>query len=173
MNNICLISKAKQFATEKHKNQVRKFSGEPYVNHPIRVSQLVLKYSKEDNLSKMVAAALLHDTVEDTDTTYAEIQKEFGPAVAVLVKELTSEPDIKESKAEYLSNKMFMMSDQALLIKLADRLDNVTGIKNTPVEFSQRYIKETKIILESLFCSRTQMSSEHFKLFSEIIKEIS
>ena len=87
-----LILKAIEFASRKHKGQVRKVSGGKYITHPLLVSYLVAQYKTSKNLETLICAALLHDTVEDTKTTYTEILKGFGIEVAQLVFELTSDP---------------------------------------------------------------------------------
>jgi GTP diphosphokinase / guanosine-3',5'-bis(diphosphate) 3'-diphosphatase len=163
-----MIAKAKSFAIEKHKGQKRKFSDERYVEHSIRVAKTVLGSKDSHELDTLVAAALLHDVVEDTKTKVEEIQNIFGDKVACLVEELTSRKGIrKEEKAEYLSEKMLKMSSWALVIKLADRLDNVSGIEYTSKDFKERYSKETREILSKLESERT-LSDTHKKLIEQI-----
>jgi (p)ppGpp synthase/HD superfamily hydrolase len=100
-----------------------------------------------------MTAAFLHDTVEDTPTTLMEIKNKFGNLVASLVKELTSDSDkIKKlGKTEYLSNKMTEeLTDYALVLKLADRLDNVSDFPKATASFVEKYKKETNSILNKL-----------------------
>lgn len=146
---INLVEKATVFATEKHIKQFRKFNGEPYVEHPKRVAQTVSAITFND---KLVAAALLHDTIEDTDTTYEEIVTEFGAEVADLVRDLTSDKEeIKiVGKDIYLTEKMNKMNPDALLIKLADRLDNVSDLTMKNEEWSRAYAVQTNYILTNL-----------------------
>ena len=122
-----LILKALEFAKEKHKNQIRKVSKAEYVTHPIAVSYLLASYKKSKNMEYLLCAALLHDTLEDTDTTIEEIKDIFGEFVSNLVVELTSDPnEIKNiGKNEYLKNKLLKISSYALTIKLVDRLSNI------------------------------------------------
>ena len=81
---MSLIKKAQSFANNAHEGQVRKYGGEPYIDHPIRVAMLLIEFIP--NISEeMVAAALLHDVLEDTDTTLDDLIVEFGYAVAHLV----------------------------------------------------------------------------------------
>lgn len=163
-----MIAEAKKFAIEKHKGQKRKFSDERYVEHPIRVAKTVLGSKDSHELDTLVAAAFLHDVVEDTKTKVEEIRSIFGDKVASLVSELTSKDGIrKEEKAEYLSEKMLKMSSWALVIKLADRLDNVSGIEDTNIDFKERYSKETREILSKLESERT-LSDTHKKLIEQI-----
>jgi len=168
-----LISKAKELATSKHEGQFRKFSGEPYVQHPLRVAQTVLRYKNSKELDKLMVAAILHDTVEDTDTTIEEIRELFGDLVASLVEELTSDSvKAKENKSLYLSDKMISMSSWALVIKLSDRLDNVSDLRHVNKSFRQKYIKETKYILSRLIVDRNYLSITHIQLINDILKEV-
>ena len=81
-----LVEKALQFATAAHEGQVRKYTGEPYIIHPVEVMEIVKTVSND---TAMHAAALLHDVVEDTDVTIEDIIREFGDDVAQLVDDLT------------------------------------------------------------------------------------
>jgi len=122
-----LVIKALQFAAQKHKGQERKGSGLPYVTHPVIAAYLLAKYKKSKRFDELVAAAILHDTLEDTDTNFIELASEFTPLIASLVLELTSdEEQIKlVGKNEYLKKKMLGMSSYGLLLKLVDRLSNI------------------------------------------------
>jgi HD domain/Cytidylyltransferase-like len=161
---------ALQFATQAHAGQTRA-GGEPYVNHPIRVADSIKQYKQSHNLDALINAALLHDTVEDTDTTHEILHDLFGGLVASLVKELTSDPEQikKMGKAQYLAHKMAAMSSYALVIKLADRLDNVKDITTarTP-EWRQKYKKETEHILN--YIEKTRALSNTHKIFIDLIR---
>lgn len=168
-----LVSQAKELAILKHAGQFRKFSGEAYVQHPMRVAQTILRYKSSRELDKLMIAALLHDTVEDTDTTIEEIKFQFGDLVASLVSELTSEKDLKrEDKATYLSEKMVSMTSWGLVIKLADRLDNVSDLRHVNKSFRQKYVLETRIIISNLVLKREYLSATHIQLITDILKEI-
>ena len=131
MNHTPEIKKALQFAARKHDGQIRVTSGEkslPYVTHLFSAALLVAEDGASDGI---VIATLLHDTLEDTDTTRAEIAEAFGESVAELV-EAVSEPkekegkklDWKERKIAYLEN-IAHASDGGLLISIADKIDNI------------------------------------------------
>lgn len=156
-------AKALAFAINKHSGQTRKFSGKAYVSHPISVAKRLKKFTSDSNL---IAAAYLHDTVEDTDTTLDEIKTEFNARVASIVKELTSSGDgIKElGKQEYLARKMGSMSTDALTLKLTDRLDNVSDAGSA--KFKSKYGKETRFILDRLEAGT--LSGTHKKIIKEI-----
>lgn len=158
-----MLQKSIKFATEKHKGQFRKVSGKPYVTHPIEVSQLVSKFKSSKKIEELQVAAVLHDTLEDTETSFVELASEFSPLVASLVLELTSDPVLvqKLSKKEYLKKKMLGMSSYGLLIKLCDRLSN---IKDSPTEKAK---KDTKEILDFLKVER-KLSQSHLSVISEI-----
>lgn len=159
---------ARSIAQDKHSYQYRKFSNEPYFKHPSRVADIVSKFTKDDNI---ISAAYLHDVLEDTKTSEKELNAVFGPKILNYVKELTSvkKEIVKIGKADYLLNKMNKMSSGALLIKLADRLDNVSDFKHASRKFINKYIKETFYILEHLSCS---LKSEHKKLIKEIVTQL-
>lgn len=169
---MSLFLEAKELATIAHKGQFRKFSNEAYVEHPKRVAQTVLKYKESKQIEDLMIAAVLHDTIEDTYVKLEMIQERFGDLVASLVLELTSDEDITGSqKAEYLSVKMKNMSSWALVIKLADRLDNVSDLRHVNKSFRQKYIKETRYILSRLI-EETDLSMTHLQLIHDILKEV-
>jgi (p)ppGpp synthase/HD superfamily hydrolase len=169
-------AEALRFATRAHAGQFRS-DGSPYVKHPERVASFVRKFKKSKNLDALISAAFLHDTLEDTNTTHEDLEKLFGGLVASLVKELTSDKEkIKEiGKTDYLAQKMAKMSSWALVIKLADRLDNVQDIATakTP-EWRRKYRAETESVLDRLAKDR-QLSKTHKRIIRAIrmkLKEI-
>ena len=140
---------AEQYSMMCHHGQVRKFTGEPYYEHPMRVSML----ASEFNLPTVsVIVGWLHDTVEDTEATIEKIKQLFGVEVSSLVQELTSDKSEqnKMGNTQYLINKMKNMSNQAFTIKLLDRLDNVDNIINAPEKFAKKYYLETKEIITAV-----------------------
>jgi (p)ppGpp synthase/HD superfamily hydrolase len=167
-------SDALAFATKAHSGQTRS-DNTPYVEHPQRVAKTILDFKKSKNLDQLISAAYLHDTIEDTDTTFEDLKKMFGGLVAEIVMELTSDKEkIKElGKTEYLAQKMTGMSSYSLAIKLADRLDNVSDLKTakTP-EFRERYRKETETILDRIEKSRV-LSGTHKKIIGLIRNKLS
>ena len=130
--DIKIIQKAYDYAKAKHGDQLRK-SGEPYIIHPVQVAYTLSSLGMDDNT---ICAALLHDVLEDTDTTYADLEKEFNSEVAYMVDGVT-----KLSKLQYASveeqqvenyRKMFLAMGKdirVILIKLADRLHNMRTLK--------------------------------------------
>lgn len=148
------------FARERHKGQYR-YDGSEYVEHPIRVSEIVRKYKPSTNANILAAGAILHDVLEDTYTSYKELQDKFGEVVASLVMEVTSSTYVPKliGKQLYLAHKMRYMSSYALVIKLADRLDNLSDITSLPEEklkktffdsiYMINYIENKRILTES------------------------
>ena len=170
-NNISKrLEKTIDYATKMHEGQTR-LNGEPYINHPLHVVQNVLKYKKSKNIEELLMAACLHDIIEDTEATYYDITSKFGPMVASLVLELTTDEDMKNAlgKKQYLSIKMRNMSSWALVIKLCDRLDNVNDLINcNNEEFKNKYINETICILNYLIINR-ELSKTHLTIIEQII----
>jgi guanosine-3',5'-bis(diphosphate) 3'-pyrophosphohydrolase len=123
-----MILKAIEFATKKHEGQSRRGTGEPYIVHPIMVSYILAQYKQSKNIDELICSALLHDTLEDTDTTFNEIVNEFTPLVASLVMELTSDETLisQIGKNEYLKIKLCGISNYGLILKFADRLGNIS-----------------------------------------------
>lgn len=162
------------YATKAHAGQTRS-DGTPYIEHPKSVAKSVETYKKSHNLDALISAAYLHDTIEDTDTTHEDLEKMFGGLVASLVKELTSDKNkIAEiGKSKYLAQKMAAMSSYALVIKLADRLDNVKDITTakTP-EWRRKYKRETEEVLDYIKSNRV-LSVTHKKIISLIHQKLS
>ena len=172
--NKNLIKKAKKFAEKQHKGQYRKFDKEPYVNHPKRVANIVKQYKNSKEINKLVAAALLHDTIEDTSTTEKQLRRKFGKLVSSLVKELSSDKEdmkAKGGKRKYLAHKTQNMSSWALVIKLADRLDNVSDFETASPEFVKNYRKQTNYILDELEKNR-KLSDTQKRLINDIRKKM-
>ena len=148
-----LVLKAKMFAKEKHKGQIRKFEQLPYFIHPKRVAHILYQFKVSAKINELVAAAYLHDVLEDTDSSYEELKKYFGKFVADIVMQLTSDKQLvsKIGKAKYLADKMISMTSYALTLKLADRIDNVNRLRFMGDEkFQSKYLIETKYIIERL-----------------------
>ena len=156
---MAVVQKAFEFANEAHRN-VRRRSGEPYMLHPIAVAQIVV-----DDIGlgyKSIAAALLHDVVEDTDYTVEDIQREFGDKIASLVDGLTKIKNVLDTEQKNLDSDRSQQSLQAenfkrilltlnddvrvVLIKLADRLHNCRTIEHMPEHKRDKILSETMFI---------------------------
>jgi guanosine-3',5'-bis(diphosphate) 3'-pyrophosphohydrolase len=127
------ILDAAKFASEKHAAQKRKgVAAEPYVNHLIEVAQLVASSSGELDV-KMVMAAFLHDTIEDTGTTAEELEQAFGSDVTSLVLELTDDKSLPNQVRKELQVKETPhKSARAQVVKLADKISNLRSLLTSP-----------------------------------------
>ena len=163
-----------EFATKKHKGQKRD-DGQEYIVHPIRVANIVNEYKGKYSSNKkiLLAAALLHDTLEDTYTSYKELAEKFGKYVASLVLELTTADYAcnYKGKAVYLSEKMEHMTSYALTIKLADRLDNISDLHGCSEAKKQKTIKDTIYILDYLE-KRRELTKSQIMLIDAIKEQI-
>ncbi|GAB3946300.1 RelA/SpoT family protein [Spirosoma harenae] len=143
-----LIKKAFNTSAEAHKN-MRRRSGEPYIYHPLAVAQIAVEEIGLGTTS--IVAALLHDVVEDTDTTIADIDRAFGPKVARIIDGLTKISGYFEygssQQAENFRKMLLTLSDdvRVILIKLADRLHNMRTLDSMPRD------KQLKIASETIY----------------------
>jgi len=165
------IGKAATFANDKHVGQFRKSSGAPYITHPMKTYRILKDIGIKDR--EVLTAAWLHDTLEDTDVNYNTIKREFNKAVADLVKEVTSDKKKidKMGKPEYLLDKMIKMSNNALLIKLADRLQNLSDISTVSKSFAEKMNNQTRFIIDGLREKRN-LTNAHKKLIRKIDKQL-
>jgi (p)ppGpp synthase/HD superfamily hydrolase len=147
------VERARIFATAAHAavGQTRKYTGEPYVVHPIEVSEIVASVGGTD---AMVAAALLHDVLEDTDVTFDVLEAEFGLEVAELVLWLTdvSKPeDGNRSTRKALDRQHSAAAPaEAQTIKVADLISNTRSIVAHDPGFAKLYLEEKRMLLEVL-----------------------
>lgn len=144
INDEVNIDEVIEFATERHRGQFRS-DGQEYITHPLRVSDIVSKYKPSQNANILRAGAILHDVLEDTYTSYRELQDRFGEVIASLVMEVTSSTFMPKlvGKQIYLAHKMQYMSSYALIIKLADRLDNISDLKGLKPEKIKKTFYDT------------------------------
>lgn len=158
---MSLIISAGQYAETKHAGQKRKYNGKPYICHPIRVAGRVATHEKATEI--MVAAAYLHDVVEDCGVDLSEIYSRFGEDVAHIVGELTTDDHIDGNRAErkkIAREKIKTISWEAKLIKLIDRIDNLNELDWTD-GFSNIYAKESLLLLnEALIGTDPQLEEE-------------
>lgn len=143
--------KAKEFAEYHHKLQTRKYTGEPYINHPAAVANIVRSVP---HTTEMLAAAWLHDTVEDTEATLMDVRQKFGDKIADMVDMLTdvSKPSDGNRKARKAIDRAHtaQASPEAKTIKLADLIDNAHNIIERDPEFAKVYLVEKSALLEVL-----------------------
>lgn len=146
-----IIRAARMFAENAHNGQIRKYTGEPYINHPVNVAILVNSVKHDNN---MIAAALLHDVVEDTHYTIRDIFEEFGYDVADMVENLAdiSVPLDGNRKIRKEIDRMHtsLSSNRAKTIKIADLIDNSKSILEHDPKFAVVYMAEKKALLNVL-----------------------
>ncbi len=133
MNSIAQLMDALAFAADRHRDQRRKdSSASPYINHPIDLALLLATTGQVDDLN-VLRASILHDTIEDTDTTEAELRSRFGDAVAEIVLEVTDDKSLPKARRKELQIEHAPhVSAGAALVKLADKVCNLRDMASAP-----------------------------------------
>ncbi|MEO7455740.1 MAG: HD domain-containing protein [Gemmatimonadaceae bacterium] len=151
-----VLYRALQFAARKHVHQRRKGGKDvPYINHPIDVATLLATLGGVTD-AEVLAAAFLHDTVEDTNTTNEELEQEFGAAIAGLVAEVTDDGALTSAEQKHRQEiEAPFKSPRAKLIRLADKTCNVHDIAHAPppswsVERRRSYFEWAARVVEAL-----------------------
>jgi (p)ppGpp synthase/HD superfamily hydrolase len=152
LEDQAMIARARYFAAKKHLGQTRKYTGEPYIVHPVAVAERVRASGGTPN---MIAAALLHDVLEDTDATVDEIESITNREVAMLVIELTDQytsefyPELNRKVRKRLeAERLATVSPEAKAIKHADMADNTATIVQHDPGFAKVYLREKAELLE-------------------------
>ncbi|XP_011877427.1 PREDICTED: guanosine-3',5'-bis(diphosphate) 3'-pyrophosphohydrolase MESH1 [Vollenhovia emeryi] len=141
---LSLVIKCANFAAEKHRSQRRKdVEQTPYINHPLGVANILIQEGLVFD-PVVILAAILHDTVEDTDTTFEEIEKEFGHKVCEVVREVTDNKALSKTRRKQLQIEHAPnISHEAKLVKLADKLYNLRDLnRSIPVGWTSKRVKE-------------------------------
>lgn len=163
-----LINKAKKFAEKAHKGQLRKYTNEPYINHPIAVARLVQTVCNDESV---LAAALLHDVVEDTEYTIEDISREFGKRIADIVSDLTniSKPTDGNRKIRKEIDRQHIAKSckEAKLIKLADMIDNRKSITKYDPDFAKVYMSEFLRLLDVLKGVNEELYNQAYSILKE------
>ena len=165
------IDHAKMWAGMKHKGQYRKYTGEPYVTHPIAVSELV----REHGLSETaIIAALLHDTVEDTDATLEEVWELFGEEVAEYVWYLTKPPEFvgnRSIRKEHDRDRLALAPYEVKFIKFYDVVHNAGSIKEHDPKFYESWRHEMQLLFLAMDVHSLDFGehAEESKLFIEML----
>lgn len=173
--NSKLVLEAVKFATEAHKDQFRKWQSgpkgpEPYIRHPIRVEMEVRKYTDDD---EVLAAAILHDVVEDCNVELSDVAHLFGINVSILVWELTNPskqfPKLKRNERKKIDrDHIAKASADAQIIKACDRIDNLKSMKDAPFNFVSLYLHESLLLSDVL----TKIPESLLSELSQTIKSI-
>ncbi len=138
MNHITKFVEVTEFATEKHKFQRRKgYLKIPYINHPVKVCKILADCGEIN--TELLFAAMLHDTIEDTDTTAKELTEKFGIKVANLVMEVTDNMKLNEKVRKNLQiTNASKLSHYAGLIRIADKIANINDMINYPLNWTKK-----------------------------------
>lgn len=171
IREIPSILGAALFVAEKHAQQKRKgAAAEPYINHLIEVAHLVSTAVSEPD-TNLVIAALLHDVIEDTSTTPAELAERFGQDVADLVVEMTDDKSLPKAERKRLQiENAPKMSPRAQIIKLADKISNLRSLLTSPpadwdYERKRQYFEWGERVVDALSQPEPILKSEFEKTF--------
>jgi (p)ppGpp synthase/HD superfamily hydrolase len=140
------------FSAERHRDQRRKGGRDtPYINHPLEVAERIVRIGGVEDTDVLVAA-ILHDTIEDTDTTAEEIEDQFGKTVCSLVLEVTDDRNLTSSERKRLEIEHApRLTPEAKLIKLADKTCNVADIAtNPPPNWSRQRVRDYLVFAEQI-----------------------
>ena len=154
--DLSLLLRALAFAAHKHRDQRRKdVAASPYINHPIALADVLVNEGGIEEV-EVLCAALLHDTIEDTDTTRDEVAGAFGERVAAIVAEVTDDKTLataerKEAQVEHAAH----ISREAKLVKLADKICNLRDVVAHPpagwsLERRREYFDWAKRVVDRL-----------------------
>lgn len=156
---------ALNFAIIAHAGQIRKYNGDPYITHPIRVASLVSSrsaYFTEGDFIHLMEAAVLHDVIEDCGVTHEDLDNTFGLYTADLVVELSNtskaNPDLNRAERKEIDRLHIQNGSRiAKTIKCADRLDNLKDLEEMPRDFAVTYLAESDKLLGALVGAETGM----------------
>jgi guanosine-3',5'-bis(diphosphate) 3'-pyrophosphohydrolase len=164
-----LIFEALQFAAHKHRDQRRKDpDASPYINHPIALANILLNEAGVDDPT-VICAALLHDTVEDTETTEAELVERFGAKIASIVMEVTDDKSLEKARRKQLQVEHAPhLSHEAKLVKFADKISNVRDVASAPptdwpLERQREYFDWAKRVVDAMAGTNARLE----RLFGE------
>lgn len=155
---------ALNFSAYKHRYQQRKDNTTPYINHPIAVANILLNEAGVTDEAILIAA-LLHDTVEDTDTTFEEIEQQFGEIVSKIVAEVTDDKSLpKAVRKQQQIDHAAGLSDRAKLLKLADKTANLRDVTATPPDGWSAtriddYVEWGKAVIDQLRGTHAELES--------------
>ena len=155
-SELALLLKALAFAAHKHRDQRRKdANATPYINHPLALARILTAEGGVTDAAT-IAAALLHDTIEDTETSAAELDREFGPEIRSIVEEVTDDKALPKADRKRLQvERASHASHKAKLVKLADKIANVSDIDGAPpagwsLERKREYFDWAKRVVDEM-----------------------
>lgn len=154
--DLKLLLKALAFSAYKHSSQRRKdVEASPYINHPISVANILCNEG-HINDTDVICGALLHDTIEDTDTSPEELETEFGKTIRDIVMDVSDDTTLVKAERKRLEIvHAATISDKAKLVKLADKISNLRDVANNPpsdwsLERRQQYFEWAKQVIDNL-----------------------
>jgi guanosine-3',5'-bis(diphosphate) 3'-pyrophosphohydrolase len=154
--DLPLLLRALSFAAHKHRDQRRKDAeASPYINHPIALAEVLAREGGVADI-EVLAAALLHDTIEDTATTFEELVEHFGDRIAGMVAEVTDDKNLPKAERKRLQIVHAAgISPGAKLVKLADKICNLRDVADRPpatwnLERRQEYFEWAKRVIDGL-----------------------
>lgn len=164
------LLKALAFAAHKHKDQRRKdVDASPYINHPISLADILCNEGHITDI-ETICGALLHDTVEDTETTAEELEREFGKTISNIVMDVTDDKTLpKAARKQAQIDHAAHISEKAKLVKLADKISNLRDVlDNSPADWSlerrQEYFDWAYKVIDQIRGTHTGLEA----LFDEI-----
>jgi (p)ppGpp synthase/HD superfamily hydrolase len=168
-----LILRAIDFAARKHRDQRRKGEdASPYINHTVSVSLLLAETGGITD-PEVLSAAVLHDTLEDTDTTPEELEAAFGMRIRKLVEEVTDDKRLPKAARKQLQiDHACQLSPDAVLIKLGDKISNVLDVTHSPpknwdLQRRREYLDWAKEVVNN--CARVNSALENY--FAQVLEE--
>ncbi|MEN6483599.1 MAG: HD domain-containing protein [Syntrophobacteraceae bacterium] len=171
--DVSLILEALEFSASRHRNQRRKDAGQtPYINHPISVAMVLWRTGGVRDC-RTIAAALLHDVIEDTDTRPEEIEELFGAEVLSVVLELSDDKRLpREDRKRLQIERARLASGPAKLVKIADKICNVIDITHSPprgwsIERQTDYLDWTEKVVEGLKGCNASLEAR----YDEVLRE--
>ena len=173
MTEVGQLLRAVLFSAHKHRGQRRKDEdASPYINHPIEVAELMANIGGVSDLPALMAA-ILHDTVEDTRSTFLELEEAFGHDVRLLVEEVTEDKNLPKDERKRLQiEHAQQLSERAKQIRIADKISNVCDVTHTPpskwsLERRREYLRWAERVVEG--CRGSNANLEH--RFDEVLQE--
>ena len=169
-----LLIKALTFAANKHRNQRRKnVDASPYINHPISLVSILCNEVHLTDIN-LICSALLHDTVEDTETTVDELEIEFGPVISSIVMEVTDDKTIiaKQERKQLQIEHASHISDHAKLLKLTDKISNLRDLTIDPpvtwgLQRQRDYFDWAKQVIDQLRGTHSELEELFDDAYSE------
>lgn len=173
LDALQLILKAAQFAAHKHRDQRRKdVNASPYINHPIALASILGEEGQVADES-VLAAALLHDTVEDTETSHDELRGQFGDEIADMVAEVTDTKWLEKNSRKRLQiSKAAGASHGARLVKLADKIANLRDIIASPpagwtLDRKREYFDWAKAVIDQIRGTNARLERRFDQLYRQ------